>query len=431
MARARVAAPTPSGPDAAVAAAVPARGSTRGDGSARPGFIAIVAACMAVVALGIDMVLPAFPEMRSGFGLAADSTRVALVITTYFVGLALGQLFYGPASDRYGRKPLLYVGLALYVLGAAGAALAPSLALVALFRFFWGMGAAGPRSLAIAMVRDSFEGDRMARTMSFVMAVFMIVPVVAPSIGALILLVAPWRGVFWFAAVAAVVLAVCITRVPETLPPQRRRPVTPAALVDAGRVVVRSRPTVAFGLAVMFLFATMASYLSSSEIIIEDVFGYGDQFPLIFGAMAIGFALATLLNARLVVRLGLHTLLRRASAAAVVVAVAFVALSAATSGRPPFWAYAAVLMALLVLLTTLLPNCNTAAMGPVGHVAGTAAALLGTLSTAGGALLGSRVDKAFDGTVTPFAIGALVFVACAALCVQVGVRGSTTVPPAH
>jgi DHA1 family bicyclomycin/chloramphenicol resistance-like MFS transporter len=385
-------------------------------------FVGIVATCMGMAAMSIDVVLPAFSEMRADFGLPADSTRVTWVITAFFLGLAAGQLVYGPLSDRFGRKPLLYAGLALYTAGAAAAALAPSLAAVIVCRVVWGLGAAGPRSLALAMVRDRFEGERMARTMSHAMATFVLVPVFAPALGAALLLVAPWQSVFWLPVVGAAGLALWLLRLPETLPPERRRAVTPAALANALGIVVRTRRTLAFGVAVACMFGVMSSYIASSEIIIEDVFDQGNLFPLIFGALACMLGVGSLLNAHFVTRFGLEALVRGGATYTVAVALGGAVLAAATGGRPPLWAFCLLMALLLPGVATLLPNSNTAAMAPVAHVAGMAAAVLGTLSTAGGALLGSRVDAAFDGTIRPFAYGALLFTALAAVSIIVLAR---------
>jgi DHA1 family bicyclomycin/chloramphenicol resistance-like MFS transporter len=381
-------------------------------------FVGIVASCMGMAAMSIDVVLPAFADMRADFGLPADSTEVSWVITAFFLGLAAGQLVYGPLSDRFGRKPLLYAGLGLYIAGAAAAALAPTLATVIICRIVWGLGAAGPRSLALAMVRDRFEGERMARTMSHAMATFVLVPVFAPALGAALLLVAPWPAVFWLPVVAAVALAVWVFfRLPETLPPERRRAVTPAALAGAFGVVVRSRRTAAFGLAVTCMFGVMSSYIASSELIIDEVFDQRSLFPLIFGALACMLGVGSLLNAYLVTRFGLERLVRRGAAYTALVAVTGAVVAATTSGRPPLWVFCLLMALLLPGVATLLPNSNTAAMAPVAHVAGMAAAVLGTLSTAGGALLGSRVDAAFDGTIRPFAYGASLLATLAALSI--------------
>ena len=198
-------------------------------------------------------------------------------------------------------------------------------------------------------------------------------------------------------------------RLPETLPPERRRASGLAELAQNAGLVARNRITVGYGLAATFLFGSMAAYLGNSEVLIDEVFGRGSQFALIFGLLALSMGAATLLNARLVVALGLPVLLRRVSALLVAATGLFLTMALVTDGRPPFALFCVAMLVLLPLHTTLLPNCNTAAMGPAGKAAGTAAALLGTVSTAGGAILGSRVDAAYDGTLRPLAASMFVF----------------------
>ena len=281
------------------------------------------------------------------------------------------------------------------------------------------MGAAAPRSLAVAMVRDSFEGERMARTMSLVMATFISVPVIAPTIGAGVIALFGWRSVFWFQFAIALVLVVWLTRLPETLPPERRRSVSPRALGEAFNTVLHTRQSVGFGLAVTFLFGVMSSYIASSEIIIDDVFGQGDLFPVFFGLLAIVMGAGSLLNARIVTRVGLHRTVRVASLLAVGGTGLFAMVSVATDGKPPFVVFLALASLVLLGTSILLPNANTAAMQRVPHVAGMAAAVIGTVSTGGGALLGAIVDATFDGTTRSFAFGSFAFTCAAAICINV------------
>lgn len=377
-------------------------------------FVGLMATCMAMAALSIDLMLPAFPDIRRDFGLAADSTETSWIVTAFFLGLAGGQLFYGPLSDRFGRKPLLYVGLTIMAVSSAATALSPSLGVLIVCRVLWGIGSAGPRSLALAMVRDTFTGDRMARTMSHVMATFVLVPVLAPSLGSGILAVAPWRALFWIPSAAAVGVGLWLRRLPETLPPERRRATSPAALLQAGREVVRTPQTIGFVIALTGLFGMMTAYVASSEIIIDDVFGRQDQFPIIFGVLALFLAAGSFFNARFVMRIGLQRVLR-IGACYLVFAGAFMALIAQlTDGTPPFGVFGLTIALLLPAVSMLMPNCNTAAMLPLPHVAGTAAAVLGTVSTAGGSLLGSVLDGRFDGTIGPFANGVLIYAVVAA-----------------
>jgi DHA1 family bicyclomycin/chloramphenicol resistance-like MFS transporter len=383
-------------------------------------FILLVTALMATTALGIDLMLPAFPDIREQFGMAADSTQVAWIVTAYFLGMAAGPWLYGPASDRFGRRIPLYAGLVLYAASAATAALAPTWQLIVIARFVWGLGAAGPRSLSVAMIRDRFEGDAMARLMSMIMAVFLMVPIVAPGVGAGLIAILPWRAVFWFPAIAAVGLMFWARRLPETLPVERRRPFTWSAVSQAGREVLSHRQTMALTLSMTFLFGLMASYLASSEVILEDVYGYGAWFPLFFGGVAVLLAINSLNNAWLIGRVGVVRLVRITCVLGVGAAVVLTAIAFTGDGVPNFWFFTIALCVVIPLAQGLSPNSNTIAMTPLPHVAGTASAIIATVTSAGGALLGGLASNAFDGTVRPFAVYVLIFMSLAAACILWG-----------
>ncbi|MEY4173910.1 MAG: hypothetical protein RI900_1075 [Actinomycetota bacterium] len=383
-------------------------------------FIGLVTALMATMALGIDLMLPAFPEMRQEFGFPADSTTVSWVITAYFLGVAIGPWLYGPASDRYGRRKPLFAGLTLYAIGALVASVAPTWPLVVAARFVWGLGAAGPRSLAVTMVRDRHEGDTMARLMSMIMAVFMLVPIVAPAVGSALMSVFPWRAVFWFPAVLAGALMLWARRLPETHPPERRRPFTWSAVRAAGREVVTHRTTMALTGAMTLLFGVMTTYLSGLEVVVEDVYGYGPWFPLVFGVIAVLFAANSLNNARMVQRVGAERLVRRLSAGAAAAALALAAVGVLGGDPPNFWLFIAALCITMTLAQGTTPTANTIAMTPLPHVAGTASAIISTCTTAGGSLLGSVSSSAFDGTVRPIALAMFVYLTLAAVLVRWG-----------
>jgi DHA1 family bicyclomycin/chloramphenicol resistance-like MFS transporter len=242
-----------------------ATGALVGGVPTRRGFVPLMASCVAMAALSIDLLLPAFADIREEYGLAADSSEPARLVTAFFIGLAFGQIVYGPMSDRYGRKPLMYAGLTIYVIGAVAAVFMPTFGGLVACRVLWGFGAAAPRSLALAIVRDSYEGEQMARTMSSVMATFLIVPIVAPAVGTAAMAVASWRIVLWLPVVAAVVLSLWLTRLPETLPVHRRRSIAGRSLLEAFRAVIATRETRAFVVALSFLFGMMTSFVGRSS----------------------------------------------------------------------------------------------------------------------------------------------------------------------
>jgi MFS transporter, DHA1 family, multidrug resistance protein len=362
-------------------------------------FTSLLALSMALAALGIDLMLPAFGEMRAHFGLPDDSPALSSLVTAYLVGLAVGQLVYGPVADRFGRRPALYLGYGIYAAGALWATLAPTLGLLVIGRFVWGLGASGPRSVTLAVIRDRFEGEQMSRAMSFVMAVFILVPVIAPSVGAVIATAAGWRWVFAAAVLAVALVALWATRLPETLREEHRRELRFRPVVQAARLVVSERRTVGYALAMTSLYGVFTSYLASSEIIFGEVFDAGERFPVIFGGLAAIMGVAMLANARVVERIGTTRLAHLVLLGYLAAAALLVGLALATGGRPPLWLFLVMLAAMLAGHALLIPNLNTIAMQPMAAIAGTASSVIGTVQIGLGALLGSLLDRAFDGTV--------------------------------
>ena len=369
----------------------------------------MISAIMALMAIAIDMVLPAFDDIRETFGLAADSTQISQVITVFFLGLAIAQLVWGPLADRFGRKPILYAGTAIYVAGAVGSALSPSLNWLLAFRFIWGVGAAGSRVVATAIIRDSFEGTRMAKAMSQIMAVFVMAPVFAPSIGAGLIIVFSWRSIFWFCVICAGIIVVWSMRLPETLTEANRRPLEFRSITAGFGTVLRNPITSGYTLATLFLQGVFSAYLGSSERLIGEIFGRPDQFPLIFGAIAILFAVGAVINGQVVGIFGMKRLIHVMSGAVLVMSVALVAISVTADGTPNFWIFMPMLGVMLAMFMFLMPNLNTAALEPMGDLAGTASSLTGAGRIAGGALLGAVVDSQVTNTTTPFAVAIVLF----------------------
>jgi MFS transporter, DHA1 family, multidrug resistance protein len=370
-------------------------------------FTSLLAMSMALAALGIDVMLPAFGAIRADLGLPADSTAVAGLVTAYFVGLAVGQIGYGPVADRFGRRPALYAGYAIYLVAALASTLAPTLPLLLASRFVWGLGAAGPRVVTLAVIRDSYDGDRMARAMSFVMAVFILVPILAPSLGAVIVSLGSWRWVFGACAVAVAAVALWAVRLPETLRPENRRELTFRGVGQAARFIVSERQTVAYGMGMTALYGVFASYLASSEIIFGETFDQAARFPVIFGGLAAVMGGAMLVNARIVGRFGTRPLAHAVLLAYVGAAGALVALGAVTGGRPPLPLFLVGLALMLSGHALLIPNFNTIALAPMASVAGTASSVLGSVQIAVGAAVGALIDQSFDGTVLPISVAFL------------------------
>lgn len=364
-------------------------------------LVFLLGAISATTALGIDMALPAFGDIRLGLGLAADSPRVALTVTLYFFGMAGAQMFYGPFTDRFGRKPVLYAGLALYTLGALGSALAPSFGVLIASRLVWGIGAAGPRALSLAIGRDLYEGDRLGRVLSAVMAVFMVVPAIAPLLGQAVLALGTWRWVMGGPMVLTVVLALWITRLPESLPPERRRPLTLARTRDAVVAVFANRLTIGSALAVMFDMGAFFSFLGSSQLLFDDVYGRGDVFAYYFAGMSVFMGLVVFTGSRLVTQIGADRMIVTLLPITVCLSAALALWSWQAGGQPWFFGWFAVIVAVNALRTFVNPLIQAQAMGPMGELAGTASAVIGTISMGGGTVLAMLIDRMIAGSVTP------------------------------
>ncbi len=364
-------------------------------------FTALLSMIMALAAVGIDLMLPAFDDIREHFGLDPNSPQVAQIVTMFLLGMALSQYFYGPLADRFGRKPVLYGGFAIYIIGAIGAAFAPSLELILISRFIWGVGAAGPRVVSLSIVRDVYSGEEMARAMSFILAIFIMVPVLAPSVGAGLIALFGWRAAFFFGAVMAGVVAIWTRVLPETLAEEDRRPINPHAIGAATLEVLRNRQTMGYTLARTAMFGAFSSYLASSERIFGEFYGRPEQFPLIFGGVAATMGIAILVNARLVGKVGAKRTVHASLLLYVLGSFIFWAVAAAAGGLPGFWVFVIGLASLAGLHALLIPNFNTIAMWPMGHIAGTASAVAGTIPVAIGALVGAFIDRLYTDTVTP------------------------------
>jgi MFS transporter, DHA1 family, multidrug resistance protein len=371
-------------------------------------FVAMMAALMALTALSIDVMLPALPQIREEFGLT-DPNRQQLVVTSYVLGFAAGQLFHGPLSDWLGRKPVLLVGLAIYAVASFGCLAAGSFDALLGARFVQGLANAAPRVVAVAVVRDVYGGRRMAEVMSFVMMVFIIVPILAPTAGGAFLLVGSWHLIFAALGTFAVAaMAWMALRLPETRPPEQREPLSLAWLGAAFGEAARTRQTLGYTLATGVIFGALMGYVNSAQQIFVEAYGMGGWFPVLFGCVAAALAVASFANSRLVLSLGM----RRISHAALLgfVAVAFVHLGLdLATGQPPLPVFVMLLALNLFCFGLMMPNFNAIAMEPMGRIAGTASSFVGAVTTGIAAALGLYVGLNFDGSVLPLLAGFAAF----------------------
>jgi len=385
-----------------------------------------MAAASATVAISIDAMLPAFGEVREYFGLAPDSSSAALIVTVFFAGLGIGQFAYGPLADRFGRKPVFAGGLVLYVAAGFATTFAPSLELVLIGRFLWGLGAAGPRIVSQALLRDRFRGDMLARAMAIILTVFLIVPTLAPIIGTAVLSLGSWRYTFAVGPVFGLLVLLWSARLEETLAPEDHRPIDLPSLGRTVVAIVKTRRTLGSAIALMLMSAAFLPYLGSSERMYGEIYGRADTFFLWFASSAIVMAGFTIASARLVKRFGTRRTATWVFAAVITVSVVDLAVTVAADGVPAFAFFVIATTLLISLETALTPMLTATALDEVGYAAGTAASVIGVISLLGGAMLSPFVDTAIKTTVTPFAVGFLVFGVGAALATAWAAGGRPT-----
>lgn len=369
-------------------------------------FVSLCAMMFATIAFSIDAMLPALPEI--GAELSPDNLNNAqLILTSFVLGMGIGTFFTGPLSDTFGRKPVIIGGALLYTICAGIGWASSSLELVLAARLFQGIGAAGPRVVTLAIIRDLYSGREMARLVSIAMLIFTLVPAIAPSIGAVIIAFSGWRGVFVAFMIFSVMSVLWLgLRLPEPLARENRRPFRLSVLIAAVGEMW-AIPVVRISILVQTLcFAMLFTMLTSVQQIYDITFGRGDEFHLWFGGVAIVSGSASLLNAWLVMRFGMRLLVTITLAAQIGFSFAMLALALTLdSGVPLFAAFVIWQTSVFFQAGMTLGNLNAMAMEPLGHMAGTAASVMGAIATVFGAALAVPIGLAFDGTPVPLAAG--------------------------
>lgn len=368
-------------------------------------FIALIGVLFATIAMSIDAMLPALPDIAAE--LTPDNLTLAqLVLTSFILGMGAGTLITGPLSDAYGRKPVIVVFAGIYIVGAVLAWAAQSMEMLIAARVLQGIGAAGPRVVAMALVRDLYSGREMARIMSFAMLVFTLFPAIAPLFGAVIIALFDWRAIF-LALVIFVLISVgwLSLRQPETLPAPARRALN-ARQLWAGTKEVLTNTQMRFSIGVQTLiYGVLFGSLSSIQQIFDLTYDKAATFPVLFFFIAVLSAPAAPLNGRLVVRLGMRPLVRRALFIQTALAGLFiVVLGAGLAPTAEVWFYFGWCVTIFATLGFTIGNLNALALEPLGHVAGLAASLMGSLSTIGGAVIGALVGQLYNGTPIPLAV---------------------------
>lgn len=375
-----------------------------------PEFTALLAALFATVAFSIDSMLPALPQIAAELS-PGDVNRAQLILTVFVAGMGTGMLFAGPISDAVGRKRTILGGLVIYMLAALLSHQASSLGFLLAARFVQGCGAAAPRIVGLAVVRDLHSGRQMARVVSFVSTVFLLIPAVAPSIGAAIVGLWGWRAQFLvFVAFALTVGAWLSIRQPETLPPERRRALSAASLIAAAREVLSDREVRAYSAVMTLGLGQMFALLSSAQQLFGETFGRQDSFPKWFAVMALLASVGALTNSRLVMRVGMRKLAMRAYLAQAIFSVVVVGVFKAgiLTGTPAFALFFVWATSIFAMAGLTFGNVQALSMHKMGHIAGMAASIVGAISTVLAAVVAAPIGLAFDGTPVPVMLGAAI-----------------------
>jgi len=368
-------------------------------------FVILVSMMMSLMALSIDAMLPALPQIGSDLNVQNANDR-QLVVSTIFLGVAVGQFFFGPLSDKTGRKPAMYIGYSLYICGSLVSAFANTFPMLLFGRLLQGIGISAPRAVLLALVRDLYEGRLMARVMSFVMTVILLIPMIAPSLGQAILFQTGWRGIFFsFILMALITLIWFALRMPETLPLEKRMPFSLQRIIKTTIEILKIRPAFGYTLSAGLISGAFLGYLNSAQQIFQEHYALGENFPLFFAMIALSIGLASFLNARLVLRLGMRFLVWWSLVVIIGLATLTLGITIMTSGQLPLWLVMIYLMSTFFCVGILFGNQNSLAMEPLGHFAGIGAAVVGSLSTLISIPLGTFIGQSYNGTTVPLIIG--------------------------
>jgi MFS transporter, DHA1 family, multidrug resistance protein len=381
-------------------------------------FIALVAALIAINAFAIDIMLPGLQQIGESLG-EADENRRQLVIPAYMLGFGILQLVFGPLADRFGRRLPLLAGVAIYMLAALAANFVTDFNTLIALRFLQGAGAAASAVIGIALVRDLFVGDQMAKTLSLVFMVMMVSPILAPSLGQFLLTIMSWKGLFAFmAGLGGLVWVWIFLRLPETMKDENRRAFSVTSIIEGFAIVFGNRVSLSYIMATAFLFGSLMGFLTSSQQIYVQQFGVGAWFPAFFAAGGVAAAVSGFANSQLVTRIGMKVLSHRALWA--FTACALVMLFLGLAGLMNVWLFFACSIGLFVSFNFIMSNFGALAMVPLGEVAGTAASTQGFLQMVIGASIGALIGQSYDGTTVPLAAGFCILSAVALVIIRVG-----------
>jgi DHA1 family bicyclomycin/chloramphenicol resistance-like MFS transporter len=391
-----------------------------------PEFVLVIASIMALNPLAMDIMLPSLPDIGAAFKVVS-ANRLQAVLSAFLFGFGFGQFVIGPLSDRFGRRPVLLIGMSVYCAASLLAIVAPSFETLLLARVLQGLGTSATRVIATSIVRDCYAGRRMASVMSLAMMVFIAVPVIAPSLGQAIMLMTQWRGVFFVLTIYGFLALIwSALRMPETLPLSERKSLAIRDVFGAFRQTITNRQTLGYALAAGGVQGTLFAFVFTSQQVFTEIYHLGHYFPLAFAAIAIGVAIAGFLNSRFVGRLGMRVISHGALVG--YVAVAGLMLLAVKTDMLPLPLFMALSALMMFAFGLVFANFTALAMEPQGHIAGTASSLYGTLTTLLGIGIGYTIGQDYDGTLLPFATGFFLCTLAALAVVLVVEKGRLFTP---
>ena len=364
-------------------------------------FVVIISLMTSLAALAIDAMLPSLPQIGSDLNVQNVNDR-QLVVSVLFLGMAIGQLFFGPLSDNTGRKPAIYAGYALFISGALLSVLAVNFTMMLLGRLIQGVGISAPRAVTVALVRDRYAGRAMARVMSFVMTVFIFVPMLAPSFGQALLLFSGWHAIFLsFMLIAIVTLVWFALRMPETLAQENRSSFSLQQIISTIRAIFKIRVAIGYTITAGLILGVFLGYLNSTQQIFQEQYDLGASFPLYFAVISLSLGMASLTNTRAVMRFGMRFLVSRSLFFIFGLAILALGIALFAAGHPPLLILVPYLMLTFFGIGILFGNLNALAMEPLGHLAGIGAAVVGSLSTLISMVLGTMIGRSYNGTILP------------------------------
>jgi DHA1 family bicyclomycin/chloramphenicol resistance-like MFS transporter len=383
-------------------------------------FTILMALLMSIVAISIDALLPALGIIGESFGITHPN-QVQYVIGFLFLGMAVGELICGPLSDALGRKRILYGSIVLYLAGSVISFMAGSFEILLAGRLLQGIGVAGPYVSTMSVVRDKYEGREMARVMSLVMMIFIMVPALAPALGQGILYIADWRYIFLLYIVYSITIIVWISfRLEETLPPEKRIPFRASSMLHGFREVLTNRITTAYILCMSLIFGGLIGYLNSAQQIFQVQFGTGEAFTLYFGGLALVLGIASLLNSRIVEKMGMRYLCKRSIIAMIISSILFLIVHQVVEIQ--LWMFLIYAAIIYFSMGLLFGNLNALAMEPMGHIAGIAAAVIGFVSSLISMACGTVIGQMYDGTLVPLTSGILILACLSAVIMRMVAR---------